>query len=482
MSSPRSILEQLLRVAQQAADPAAATVAAWPRDVGPISILALGKAAPTMLRAAHAAASPAQWPSPRDIFLAGPEQLLTEDIRQLAGHAFAVDHPLPTPRNCLAADACEAWLASRSADHTLVVLLSGGVSAQLCAPVAGVTLDDISILTSALQRAGATIHELNAVRKHLDRLKGGRMAQRCSASAIVVLAISDVIGDNPATIASGPFSPDPSTNQDALDVLAKHHLLHASPAAKRVIRDWVLAGDAETPKTHAELGKPVDYRVIAGNAGVLRAMAAAAGARGLDVLGLIGQRPSTREGEARLVAIDAVDLLWREAQARLDRATRASFARPFVFLVGGEWTVNVGDAAGKGGPSQELALTAIHFFNTQAMAHAQLNALQQQLGDPPAPHPGEGDFAVLAYSTDGIDGPTDAAGAIVDRATLDALSHAGVNVPAALKAHNTFEPLSLAHAHIKTGPTGTNLNHVVAMLWTPTRLRLEGGDKAEDGI
>jgi glycerate-2-kinase len=476
MPSPRAILEQLLQVAQRAADPAAATAAAWPRDVGPLSILAIGKAAPAMLRAARAAAGSARWPGARDIFVAGTEQLLTEDVRQIAGHVFAVDHPLPTPRNVAAADACEAWLQSRPADHTLVVLLSGGASAQLCAPVAGVQLEDITTLTSALQRAGATIHELNAVRKHLDRLKGGGMARCCAARDIVVLAMSDVIGDNPATIASGPFSPDPTTHQDALDVLARFDLLHESPGATRVLRDAIIARGPQTPKTAAELGRNVDYRVIAGNAGVLRAVAKSAREQGLDVLGLTGPRASTREGEARSVAIDAADLVWREADARLDSARVASGVRPFVFLLGGEWTVNVGDAAGKGGPSQELALTAMHCFAMQAMAHDSLAKLQRSLGEGPAMHPGEGEFAVLAYSTDGIDGPTDAAGAIVYPQTLEALSRAGVNVGAALKAHDTFGPLRLAGAHIKTGPTGTNLNHIVVMLWTPARLHLVGGE------
>ena len=472
MPPPRAILEQLLQVAQRAADPAAATGAAWPRDVGPISILAIGKAATTMLRAARLAASHAQWPAPRDIFLAGPEQLLSEDIRQLAWHSFAVDHPLPTPRNCLAADACEAWLQSRPADHTLIVLLSGGASAQLCAPVAGVTLDDIVTLTNALQRAGATIHELNAVRKHLDRLKGGRMAQRCSAYAIVVLAISDVIGDNPATISSGPFSPDPSTNQDALDVLAKHNLLHASPGATRLLRDSAAGGPegagTETPKTDADLSLPVVYRIITSNARVVEAVTAAAANLGIDAF----HPTHAVEGQATEVAHDLVGRCLAEA---VRRATD-QLAKPFCWVLGGEWTVDVGDAPGKGGPSQELALAAaLGWIVSQESVNAMMAKMLKA-------QPITGQFEVLSYSTDGIDGPTDAAGAMIDAAALEGLRARRDSAMRALEAHDSYPVLAQLGAHIKTGPTGTNLNHVVAMLWTPARLRLEGGDKAEDGI
>ena len=486
----RAFLEQLLEVAKRAADPAEATTAHWPSEIGgPISVLAIGKASTKMLAAARRAAEGAGgvWAAREDVFVAFPEQLKTPEVLGLAAHAFAVDHPLPTVRNCAAADACEAWLASRPADHTLIVLLSGGASAHLCAPTAGVTLEDVIAVTNGLQRAGASIRELNTVRKHIDRLKGGRMAHVCAAKAIRVLTMSDVIGDDPSVIASGPFSVDATTQRQALDILAKHNLNLVAPNARRILLSAALRSEADTPKEPEQLGRPVRFDVIASVSTVLRAMGAWIQAAGVDLPSFNPEVPDCCEGRATEVARGVIDALGRYAKRSLQEATPLSPARPFVWLVGGEWTVDVGNGRGKGGPSQEFALYALSYwdwigagFCTRAIA---ADSAQQDNGraGPPDWHPGYGDLAILAYSTDGIDGPTDSAGVIADYRSSEWLLRT-VDVDEVLDQHDSYTALELIGAHIKTGPTGTNLNHVVAMLWTPARLRLEGGDKAEDGI
>jgi len=421
-----------------------------PSDVASMSVLSIGKAAPTMLRAAHARAIEVSraWPGPEHVFIAGPEALMTSDIRGLSAHGFAVDHPLPTPRNLATASACEAWLVSRPHEHTLIVLLSGGVSAHLCAPMIGITLEDIVQTTRLLQLHGATIHELNTVRKHLERLKGGQMARCCSAKAIRVLAISDVIGDDPAAIASGPFSPDPTTYQQALDVLTKRGVHDRLPSVVRVLNEGVAGIHPETPKTARAIVTSVDYHIVASNRIVVDAVVLAARDAGLDAF----HSTHAVEGEAQQIGRAIAMRVEHEALARAHHAEPAWFC----WVMGGEWTVDVGEATGAGGPSQELAVTAaMTWLTAQSAAQAATNVTGIT---------GLAGFVeILAYSTDGLDGPTDAAGAMLEGASLDALRR--WDLPAVLESHDVYTALEAAGALIRTGPTGTNVNHVAVMVW-----------------
>jgi hydroxypyruvate reductase len=325
-------------------------------------------------------------------------------------------HPVPDARGLAASARLLALAESATADDLVIVLVSGGGSALTPAPAPPVTLEEKQAVTRLLLAAGATINELNAVRKHLSRFKGGLLARAAWPATVLTLALSDVIGDPLDVIASGPTAPDPTTYADALGVLERRGVLHEAP---RSIADRLRAGAAgslpETPKPGDPVFERVHHVVIGNNALVVEAAAAEAGR--------LGYRPHVLsralQGEAREVARDLV------ARAR-------ALPGPACLIAAGETTVTV-RGSGRGGRCQEFALAA---------------ALE--LGD-------DETMVILAAGTDGTDGPTDAAGGVVDAATVGRGRAAGREAARALSDNDTAAFLTATGDAVVTGPTNTNL-------------------------
>lgn len=391
----------LLKVALRAADPDAAVRKAVANCVVPRAkrtfCLAMGKAAPAMARGLAAAVRldgglvvakvPGEVPDCCDLVLG--------------------DHPVPGARSLAAAASIEAFVRSLEPDDLLVVLLSGGASALVSAPVA--SLEDIARVTEGLLRGGADIHQLNTVRRALDRLKGGGLAGLTPCRALVFV-LSDVVGDFLGDIGSGPFFPSPTSPADALGVLRRYGL--GSDLEK------VILGAAKKPV------KDVEHVIVASAATTARAVVEAAVEIGMH---------------ARLASAEMAGEA-REVGRFLGSALRDyRCAKPTCLVAAGETTVTV-RGEGFGGRNLEVALGAVE------------------------PLDGCSNRLLVTFATDGEDGPTDAAGAVVDGDTASRGRALGLDVPGALAdndSYNYFEPLD---ALLKPGPTGTNVNDLVIML------------------
>ncbi|MEX2217637.1 MAG: DUF4147 domain-containing protein [Phycisphaerales bacterium] len=406
--------------------------------------LAIGKAARPMLRAAA------------DVLdLSAAFSLTVGPPEASEWPHLTADHPVPTERNVLAAmrtlDVVRTLRALDRAPERLLVLLSGGASALLTSPADGLTLDDISAVTRALLRAGAPIDELNTVRKHVERLKGGRFAAELPDGMHAdVLVLSDVIGDRLDVVGSGPFAHDPSTYGDALAVLDRRSARQAAPAVTRFLEAGARGEHPETAKPGNPAFERVRHAVIGSNRTAAEAAERAAVRLGFRVahleLEVVGE--AAREGR-------------RLASLALEHARDAG---PSAIILGGETTVTVGGAAGVGGRNQELALAAaieLERAGNRAAERAGMAAVQ-------APR-----VAVASFATDGVDGPTDAAGAIATDETCGLARSLGLHPEAALAGHDShsfFAALDRAgHPHlIRTGPTGTNVNDIaVALVYPP---------------
>jgi hydroxypyruvate reductase len=336
-------------------------------------------------------------------------------------------HPLPTHGSVAAARrAIEIAQSSRPGD-LIVVLLSGGGSALMALPADGISLADKQQAARTLMEHGADIYELNTVRKHLSAVKGGQLAA-AAQGAVVTLAVSDVVGDDLSVIASGPTVPDDSTYAQALAILNARGGVAAYPVAvvDRLQRG-VEAAVPETPQTGDVRLQRSMARVIGPQRGAIEGAEAAARELGYHVL--IMRDPIT--GEARETAV---------AHVRRVAADAATHARPLCVISSGETTVTV-RGTGRGGRNQEFAL---------AMASA-----LGVLGEP---------VAATSIGTDGIDGPTDAAGAIVDSSTLQRAAAAGLDPRQFLDDNNTYVFFERLGDLIKTGPTATNVGDLQVIL------------------
>ena len=314
------------------------------------------------------------------------------------------------------------------------MLLSGGASALVPAPVDGITLDQKARTTASLLRAGATIHELNAVRKHLSRLKGGGLARAAAPARVVTPGALRRRGDELTTIASGPTVPDTTTFAQALAVLERCGVRDEVPAAVRErFKAGARGGIAETPKPGDPCFRRATTRIVGGGRLSVEAAAHEARRRGLQPTVL-----TTRlEGEAREAARVLVAIL----RQRVEEGAPGS--APVCLLAGGETTVTV-RGAGQGGRNQELAVAAA-----------------QALDGFPGP------AVVASLATDGIDGASDGAGGVVDDTTLARGVGLGLAPPSAfLAASDTRNYLGPLGDLILTGPTGTNVADIVALLAT----------------
>jgi len=338
-------------------------------------------------------------------------------------------HPLPTRGSVQGARAVARLIRGLGPGDTLLFLLSGGGSALLTEPRSGLSLESLRRTTRLLLEAGASIEELNAVRKHLERLKGGGLAAE-AGSRIVALVVSDVVGSPPHAIASGPVSPDPTTFADAMDALARYGLTEAVPPSVRSLLEAGLRGEeAETPKPGDERVAGVEYRIVADvETAIDAARRSAAG---------IGYRThlltSVLEGEARVVGRRL------GALARALRPTGSGGGSGRALIAGGETTVRV-VGSGRGGRNQELALGA---------------ALELARGN---------DALVASLATDGVDGPTDAAGAAATGSTLARARSAGLDPQEALARNDAYPFFGTLGDLLRTGPTGTNVMDLQVVL------------------
>ena len=352
--------------------------------------------------------------------------IVTADGYKVLTHKVEIveaSHPIPDERGLVAAKRI-ATLLDKAGEHDLViVLISGGGSALLTLPTSGITLSDLSRTNELLLRSGANIQELNTVRKHLSQVKGGQLAQRAFPAQVLALVLSDVPGDHLEAIASGPTALDPTTFTNARQLLQRYGLWEEVPPSVRARIEAGACGNAsETPKPGDQSFLKVQ-NVIVGSGSVAAAAAQAEGKRlGYHTLILT----TTLEGEAREVGRVLATLAREEI----------SFGRPIkppaLILAAGETTVTV-RGNGKGGRNQELALSA-------ALG---IEGLSQ--------------VAIASLGTDGRDGPTDAAGGMVDGGTVARLRGQGIDPERCLAENDSYQALSKAEDLIITGPTGTNV-------------------------
>jgi hydroxypyruvate reductase len=400
----RALLEQSFRAAVAAADPLKVIPAHLPRPPrGRTFVAAAGKAAASMALAVER-----HWP--RGAPLEGlaitryAHGLPTERIR-----VIEAGHPVPDAAGEAGARAMLDGVRALGPDDLLLALVSGGGSSLLSLPAPGVTLDGLKAMTRELLRCGAPIQEINTVRKHLSAIQGGRLAAACRAP-VLALVISDVTGDDPTHIASGPCAPDPTTVADARAVLRKHGIAAPGPFS-------------ETPKPGDPLFARVENRIIATARRSLEAAAAVFAARGIAPINL----GDAITGEASEVAKTMA------AQAREAR-------RPSVLISGGECTVTVRGSGGRGGRCAEFLL-----------------ALALALEGVPAVH-------AIAADTDGIDGSEDNAGAVLAPDTLARAAAHGIDAQKMLAANDSYGFFSALGDLVITGPTRTNVNDYRAIL------------------
>lgn len=413
----RQHLMQLFEAAIEAANPLHCVPPALPEspENGRLIILAAGKAAAAMVQAAerhylaHGGAAELSGCAVTRIGFTAPLKVV---------EMLEAGHPLPTQASVTAAARALELARGAGKEDLVLVLLSGGASALWTAPARGVTLADKQQVTRGLLASGAPIGEINCVRKHLSAIKGGRLAHAAAPARLITLAISDVPGDDPSAIGSGPTVGDPATLGDARRILRNRNIACPAPVSA-ALSD---AGN-ETPATDDALFAASEYILVARPADALRAAAKLARSFGYEVR-ILGD---SIEGEARDVA--------RE-HARLARDCKARGGRT-ALLSGGELTVTV-TGQGKGGPNQEYAL-----------------ALVDALDGAPG-------ICALAGDTDGADGgdgsADDPAGAIVDPATRARAAGHGLNPVNFLRNNDSSGFFGILGDLVTTGPTRTNVN------------------------
>ncbi|HTV89069.1 MAG TPA: glycerate kinase [Stellaceae bacterium] len=425
-AAARELLRALFDAALAAADPARAIAAHLPQPVaGRTMVVGAGKAA-----AAMACAFETLWPGP-----------LGGIVVTRRGHAVPCEriavveasHPVPDEAGAAAARQILELAHGLGPQDQLVCLISGGASALLALPAPGLTLADKQAVTRALLRSGATIGEINCVRKHLSAIKGGRLAAAAAPARVVTLAISDVPGDDPAVIGSGPTVPDPTSFADARAVLAKYRI--GEPAG---LVAHLAAADGETPKPGDAAFERTSFVLIASPQQALDAAADVALARGVAPIVLSDRI----EGEARDVAEVHAAIALQLAAGRF-RVGRDIVPLPAVLLSGGETSVTV-TGRGRGGRNCEFLL---------ALAAALRGA------------PG---IAALACDTDGIDGTEDNAGAIVCPDTIARAARHGIAVTEALAQNDGHGFFAALGDLVVTGPTLTNVNDFRAILVHPS--------------
>jgi len=333
-------------------------------------------------------------------------------------------HPIPDQRGVSATQDIIELLQNSDVNDLVICLISGGGSALLVSPVPSVSLDDIQHLTELLLASGATINEINTIRKHLDQIKGGQLARIASPARVLCLILSDVVGDPLNVIASGPTVPDPTTYQDTLDILDRYAIREQVPAT---IRNYLELGQqgkvAETPKPGEHYFSNVHNIIVGSNRTATQAAISQAEIEGFNTFTLTNYM----QGEASLAGKFLGSVLRQLA------LQNQPMPRPACVVVGGETTVTI-RGNGMGGRNQELALGAA----------AELDGLK--------------DIALITLTTDGGDGPSDAAGAVVTGDTLSRAKSMGLEPEEYLANNDSYNYFSPLEDLIRTGPTRTNVN------------------------
>jgi len=412
----RAALRTMFDAAVASADPRVVLARHLPaRPKGRVVVVGAGKSAAVMAAAVEAA-----WP---DATLSG-----VVVTRYGHGHPTArvevleASHPVPDAAGAAAARRILDAVAGLTAEDLVLFLVSGGGSALTTLPAAGLTLDDLVAVNRALLASGATIHEMNCIRRHLSAFSGGRLALAAAPARVVTLAISDVPGDDPASIASGPTVPDPTTFAEARALVAHYRMALPEAAVAHLAR-----AEEETPKRL----DGTDYRFVA--TPMLALQAAAEAARGLGLAPLI--LGDALEGEAREVGKVLAGI------ALSARAHGVPAGAPLVLLSGGETTVTMPrDARGRGGRNGECLLGA-------ALALAGAPAVWALMAD-----------------TDGIDGSEGNAGAVATPDTLVRAHAAGLDPRTMLAGHDSWGVFAAIGDLVETGPTLTNVNDFRAVI------------------
>ena len=392
----------------------------------PLHIIAVGKAAPFMA-ASFATYARTAGHEIRDGIVIGTHLPPTVDLPPEL-EWIPSSHPLPDARSVVAGHRALDVARQTGSDDTLVVLLSGGASALMAVPAGDLTLEDKRTAVNALLKGGADITALNTIRKHLSAVKGGRLAAAATGPT-VGLAISDVVGDDLSVIGSGPTVPDSSTYRDAWNYVKLFKVeAKLTPAAKGYLQAGLEGVIEETPNPgDPRLARAVT-RVIGGRFNAMNGAADAA--RSLGYIPIMVDEPVV--GDARTMG---------PAVLEMARALATGKKRPLAVIASGETTVKV-VGKGKGGRNQEMALSAV-------------DALGKEWGE----------TAMASIGTDGIDGPTDAAGAFADATTLTRAKQHALNPDAYLADNNAYAFFETLNDLILTGPSTTNVGDIQVVLF-----------------
>lgn len=341
-------------------------------------------------------------------------------------------HPLPDEEAVRGAMGLLRYVGTTTPDDLIIALVSGGGSALLTLPVDGVSLVDLQVVNAELLRSGASIHQINTIRKHLSRVKGGNLARWLFPAKIISLVLSDVVGNDIDVIASGPFSPDPTTFDAAWEILVAYGLENKFPSSVlEYLQRGIRMEIPETPKQGDPSFHDVQTLIIGDNRSAALAAVERVRALGFETRLLT----TSLQGEARNVGREIVEEHLVRASTANDRAG------PVALILGGETTVTVlGD--GKGGRNQELTLSA-------AIAMNEIGLMRTRL---------------ISFATDGGDGPTEAAGAVADSASVARAERLGLDAGDHLSRSDSFSFFSALDDLVVTGPTGTNVNDITVGL------------------
>ncbi len=431
-TAARLLLRSLFDAALEAVDPMHCVAAHLPpRPKGKTLILGAGKASARMALAVEAAWGVSGCSVTGD---GASDNSLSGLVVTRYGHGEACSHievveaghPVPDAAGAAAAQRMLDMAQRMGPDDLVLALMSGGGSSLITLPAEGLTVDDLRDVNRALLSSGAPIAEMNMVRRHLSAIKGGRLAMACGAAAVHTLVISDVPGDDPAVVASGPTVADQSQPKDALNVLQRRGIA-ISDVVMRVLQRGASAASGAPVRTQG----PREVRVIATADTALRAAIALAQQLGLEVTSLGGAVEGESRDVARQQAVMARDL----------RANRPGSGRPRLLISGGETTVTVA-GQGRGGRNSEFLLSLALALHGERGIHA------------------------LACDTDGIDGVEDNAGGYIGPDSLRLAAALGLKPQALLDNNDAYAFLSALGDLIRTGPTRTNVNDFRALLIT----------------
>ena len=394
----------------------------WPK----IHLLAFGKAACAMAKAARDSI-PESILADQGLVVTNYENCIALDNIEVIG----ASHPLPDEAGLKAAKKIAARVNSAQKNELVLVLISGGASALIPYPAGNITLQEKITTTELLLASGATINQINCVRKHLSQLKGGGLARMAVPADLHAFILSDVIGDDLSAIASGPTVPDNTRYADAIDIFKSKGVWDSVPANVRChLEEGVLGKIQETPKSDDPAFNNASHTLVGSNAISIKAMLEASNALGYQALLYNDKLCGEAREEAEKLVIYAKQL------------TKKSITQPVALLAGGETTVTL-KGNGRGGRNQEMALAFV------------IAAEQYGLS---------ANWTFLSGGTDGRDGPTDAAGGIVDQDTIKRLKESAIMPQQILNNNDSYNALKNSQDLIDTGATGTNVADLQALL------------------